>query len=256
MEEVDRSDPSAEALGVLPSPRDLDHDMRALAAAVAVAEREEGAMVLPRCVSSAGGTPARLGATAGSGALGSVQSAGAGRVRVLPACTTALGVFPLDFALPALRHVLLAGSTDDTEGQAGAEQAAGAPGGMSSEAEERWKRMTYPAGRILHLVPACLRAPFSITSAWQAHVCKCHTRPLTCRLPPQAQTRRFCSAVQLLAATAGAVQRRLTRASRERAAAALQAVVQEMRSKACCACGGMLPPRMTRCHGRSSLLAP
>lgn len=27
-----------------------------------------------------------------------------------------------------------------------------------SEAEERWKRMTYPAGRILHLVPACLRA--------------------------------------------------------------------------------------------------
>jgi hypothetical protein len=27
------------------------------------------------------------------------------------------------------------------------------------KAEERWKRMTYPAGRILHLVPARLRAP-------------------------------------------------------------------------------------------------
>ena len=65
MEEVDRSNPSAEALGVLPSPRNLDHDMRAVAAAVAAAEREEAAMVLPRCASSAGGTPARLGATHG-----------------------------------------------------------------------------------------------------------------------------------------------------------------------------------------------
>ena len=63
---MDRSDPSAEALGVLPSPRDLDLDMRAVEAAVAVAEREEAAMVLPRCPSSAGGTPARLGATAGT----------------------------------------------------------------------------------------------------------------------------------------------------------------------------------------------
>ena len=56
--------------------------------------------------------------------------------------------------------MLLAGSTDDTEGQTAANQAASAPSGISSEAEERWKRMTYPAGRILHLLPACLRAPF------------------------------------------------------------------------------------------------
>ena len=70
------------------------------------------------------------------------------------------------FAAP--RHVLPAGSTEGTEGETAADQAASAPSGMSSEAEERWKRMAYPAGRILHLVPACLRAPFSMYRAWQA----------------------------------------------------------------------------------------
>ncbi|KAK9825386.1 hypothetical protein WJX81_007825 [Elliptochloris bilobata] len=102
MEEVERSEPSGDMPGVLPSPRDLDRDMRAVAAAVEVAEREEAAMVLPRRASSACGTPARLDSTA-------------------------------------------------LEGEAAAEEAASAPRGMTGEAEERWKRMTYPAGRILHL---------------------------------------------------------------------------------------------------------
>ena len=64
MEEVERSEPSGEAADVLPSPRDLDRDMRAVEAAVAIAEREEAAMVLPRRASSAGDIPALRGAPA------------------------------------------------------------------------------------------------------------------------------------------------------------------------------------------------
>ena len=60
MDEPERSEPSEDAPGALPSPRDLDRDMRAVAAAFAVAEREEAAMVLPRRASSAGSTPSRL----------------------------------------------------------------------------------------------------------------------------------------------------------------------------------------------------
>ena len=49
-----------------------------------------------------------------------------------------------------------------------------------SKAEERWKRMTYPAGRILHLVPARLRAPSChplphqfVVLAQRGYICLC-----------------------------------------------------------------------------------